>query len=603
MSPSKPQSEPTSRRDIERPGTLLGLPLTYANLSLSEEELGRMDLVEQETLLDRLHYRQKYQMLQRSDHAVELLDRMTPTDLLYMFDAVGRTDTMDMVLKLSPERLIRMFDLDCWQGDEYDQDKQLDWFGYMLQENIDDGPEKIATLEYEYLLLFFSRHIRVHRPEWNDYPEAATADKLVTVDDYYHIEFLDPDSPRTERLVVLIQNMYRAAFETYGRIMEGLIWESPSGLQEFNFRSRNDRLQDWGYPEYLDSLGILAAEDPEKIRQNLLRTLPPEPKMDVVSLAHPPTVLHKLFESPSFFLDALAKIPDERRLALATELAYAGNRALVAFKALSNLDQAERTLAHTHGFLAIGLEYLSEGDVERAADLLTKTPLWHIVRLGYNLQRKLRQTVMDFFTSAYPEGRPKALPLLADPLPDVLHGLIQMPPRYYEGLSGDSMNFREFRALSELRQAEGLLQRTVFLYDLHFRVLGLSRQDVENSPAMPLGRDSQPVPVFVKLFFTLFCRNLSGLSADFEPFSKKEFLTLLPMILTKMEQGYRVADGLADSLRLWLRPFLRGESETYGKQVSVFAEECVDLLNGLAGSLESLDYRHSVVLGHLIYLG
>ncbi len=584
-------------------GSLLGLPLTYANLTLTEEDLAPMSLGEQQDLMDQLSYRQKYQLLQRSDHAPALLNAMTPTDLLLMLDAVGRTDAMSLVMKLDPQRLIRVFDLDCWQGTEYDQDKQLDWFGYMLQEDIDHGPEKVASLEYEYLLMFFSRQIKVHRKEWSDYPEVPNTDNLVTMDDYYHFEFLDPDSARTERLVVLLQNLYRTSFDMYMKLMEGLIWESPSGLQEFNYRSRNDRLLDWGYPDYLDALGILAAADADSLRKELLSGIPEAPKQQFRRLTHPPTVLHKLFEHPSFLLDVVKELSEDQRENLATELAYAGNRVLVAFKALTDLDLAERTLAHTHGFLSIGLENLSGGDRDQAAHILTHLPIWKIVRLGYNLQRKLRQTVLDFFSESYPEGRPSALPLLSDPLPDVLQGLLQMPPRYYEGLSGTEMSFREFRNAQELQQTESLLGQMMFLYDLHFRVLGLSRQTVEKSPYMPLNRDGLPVPTFVKVFFTLFARSLADYSQEYEPFSKTEFLGLLPKILVKTDKGFQPDESLSDRLSQWLAPYLERETAAYQNQARAFAQESLRFLEAISQDLQSMDYRQTVRLGHLILIG
>ncbi|RJO65767.1 MAG: hypothetical protein C4523_15340 [Myxococcales bacterium] len=574
---------------------------SFANLDLTEEDVNALTRAERETLLRRLDYRRKYQLLVKSDDLVPLVRGMPPEDLYYTIEAAGRTDAMDLVVAATPEQVTHLLDMTCWAKDQFLPEEILDWFGYMILHEPEAAMRKIRALDPELVILLLSRFIKVRRYEWSDDRNEIDEDRLATLDEYYHFEFIDPDSPKTERLIVFLRMLYKLNHDLYMRAMETLIWELPSNLEELTLRAHADRLADRGYPAYLDAIAILAPLDPETYKRESgleSRKRTPAPTVELPGLYHP------LLAQESLLARALASLDEPARFGLRDELVYLANRLLVAREALTDLDQVKETLREANSTLSLGLEYLADGDLARAALLCETAPFQDVFRVGYSLVLRLHHRAGAFQEKwLVPYGR-RAASLVAQPVRDLVGALMQRPPRYWEGAELDGAPVaRPFQTLDELARAEKLLGRVEFLFDLHFRLLAQNPEEILAGPLDVAVEPLDPELRFAKIFLTVFANAASGREPAYRPLSPGDLeARLAEWFVADGKGGHRLRDDLPRLLSDWLGRYVAREAEVVRSSAAAWAERCLDALDRLAAGLPALARGEAVSLSQLLLL-
>ncbi|MEJ2202227.1 MAG: DUF6178 family protein, partial [Desulfuromonadaceae bacterium] len=128
---------------------------------ISSREFNALSADERLDLVRRLSGRAKYNLLIEAADAENLVQRMSVQEIYLLSKELGEEDSGELVLMLAPEQFTPLLDLDCWQGDRFDEILALTWLGLLLE----GGDEKVVTtlrsLDFDLLLLLTRKQIRV----------------------------------------------------------------------------------------------------------------------------------------------------------------------------------------------------------------------------------------------------------------------------------------------------------------------------------------------------------------------------------------------------------------------------------------------------------
>ena len=597
--PEKPST--SSRNTNARRSQSAAGALTYANLSVDENQLAVMTHDERRNLLDRLDYRQKYQLLQVAPDAGELLREMLPEDLYFTIEAVGRTDAMDLVLQSTPEQTVRLFDMDCWQKDRFLVKKQLDWFGWMIQTDMEQAAEKLRQMDLSYVVAFLSGLIEVRRYEWSDDPATIPAD-LFTLDSHFQFRFLDPENTDLDRMTVFLLQLYIQNYELYMQAMEWLIWEQPTVLEEHAYREHCRRLADAGYPDYLESLALFSPFDADVFKAGLERQR--MDKSGIPRLDKPlPTYWKNIDEPGHFFTDLLEDLDDEdTRERIRNELVFLANRAAVARKALGDLEELAEVMEVVRNHLATGLQFLSDSDSSLALDYLQSLSLASVFRCGYALSFRLNRVAKNFIERHAPNRDPNSLVLLPRPARELLLGLNGQPPMLPADFIEDCPEPHELSSLGEYRKAMASIERLDFVFRLLFERMQLDKAALARRTYGFVSEDDSPL-LLIKVTLTAFARYKLGADNETVLLSPENFRDFLDRTLVKHPSGgFRPTSDFTETLREWMQSHLDEAGEVTRERADQWAQLCAETYGGLAAGILSLERKDAIGLSRVLFL-
>ncbi|MFQ5697371.1 MAG: DUF6178 family protein [Myxococcota bacterium] len=157
----------------------------------------------------------------------------------------------------TPEQRQTCFDLDCWSGPSLQLSRVGEWVDALLEV----GPETVARavgetdLELWILMLRDQASLQVLAKEEVPPLGALTVDGVV-----YFIPREGVDPSRVEKVA---RALVAHAPADYWRWVYGVLFESPTELEEQALRWRSGRLADLGFPEREQALGVYARLRPD----------------------------------------------------------------------------------------------------------------------------------------------------------------------------------------------------------------------------------------------------------------------------------------------------------------------------------------------------
>jgi hypothetical protein len=194
---------------------------------------------------------------------------------------------------------------------------------------------------------------------------------------------------------------------------------------------------------------------------------------------------------------------------------------------VSDAETLVRTCRKAAGYVGLGLESLSGGDVPSAERFLRVHPLVSIFRVGFGLTMELKWEAERWVKDAWYTRMGLGFDFWGEAWGGMLEGILQKRPLYHgSGWRGEP--FRPFEHLSEVKESRVGL-REVFVLDRVCSIL---------SSSYPLGRRliADPLLTFHGLLFTFWARLKLNMSPGFEPVFLDEMKALLHLLRSGEEK-------------------------------------------------------------------
>lgn len=354
---------------------------------------------------------------------------------------VGLADSTEIVQLATVEQFRTFVDLAAWQRDRLDPLEVLRWLRAARGDDDEAFIRKLQGLDLEVVELMYKKLSVLHDleedPDVN--PEGVT---METPEGRYLVEFkvdgVDEAALRRLTFDLMAHNPFELS-----RFLEAVRWEMPMELEETAFKFREARLEDLGFPPLEEAIRIFSWVDPDQ-----------QPR----AAGAPATALGSTGHVDSVGA-AFRGLDETERLNLESEVRGLVNRVLVAEGAEPGDPPAvKRASEHARDYLDLGLEHLTHGDAERAAEVVRARPLTEIFQVGFSLTLKLRRQVERL---AREEGARFGDTWLAlDEETAVLAALLRKRPLKALRVPGaEPVPFRSKRELAEVEQLLGRVRQ------------------------------------------------------------------------------------------------------------------------------------------------
>lgn len=467
---------------------------------------------------------------------------------------IGPSDSMELLGMSTPEQRVALFDFDAWDRDELVPTAFDGWLDILREAGHDLAVETVRSLDPELLVSYLLKSVvaifdRTEEDAIRDFP--GEYEQLLSPDNDFTF-MIDPeeaDAPaHVRRLLTLLWqgDDYEAA--------RAIIFSARAGLTaeqtELAYGFRAGRLADLGFPDAETAWQLYAPVAPAAVRQRLLEASPVATPVD-------PALHVALMWSgqPGSFLNAaLQEAGSPERFLV--DFGFAVNHAAVAAPhGVSQLDPERLAplAQRVHGTVSLGLEWLSEGQVARAAELIRAGagPL-ELHQVGHAL-------AMGLAKRAAPLGR-KTRGLLAAEDQALIDALGTRPSPSTQS-PGETLS-RPFRTLADVAEAERRLAALERLVAAFEGVFGFDRATFDAHVFAGLDPQDKPFITLTSLAATLVAHVALDQAPTFEPLGGGELSAVrdaLPALgprLSALRQRLPGADAALDAGEAALREAL-----------------------------------------------
>jgi hypothetical protein len=239
----------------------------------------------------------------------------------------------------------------------------------------------------------------------------------------------------------------------YPMLLESLISEITSELEEDAYRLRKGRMADHGFPDFEEALEIYRFVNPDSLKPSHGEKSAVPPQEGSV----PPSSLTLAFggEGP-FFSWVLSQVEDpSQRGRLGQQIATLYNKSIIADPVEEfSLDEMKRVGGRVFHTLNLGLEYASQEDGLRGLEILRSTPLEKIFQAGVGVTILLKRKAESILKGPWFQGNRENLLFLDPPHREWFEGVLRRRPVLCrEGVEED------FKILLDFEETDRFLGR------------------------------------------------------------------------------------------------------------------------------------------------
>ena len=411
-------------------------------------------------------------LIQRPDEADEVANRIigdpaavqwmpaVPSPLVHrLICEVGMGDAGELLELCSPEQVREVLDLEIWQVDRIKGSEALDWIHFLSTLSHEVAMRHIRGLDVELLGWLLLRWCRIYLVEDGNFPDEPEGVGWTSPDNWFVAEILAHNQGQSDQIIDLLNRLYSDDPNEARRLLQNLLWELPTELEEWSYRWRSGRLEDLGFADPQASLLIYTYLDPGAVTLEE-RTEDRGLRADNEPVQHTGGALTVLRDDPgeSFWTRATTAMPDgEERERISRALLTLANFALAADRVPpADTEAAGRSMADLHHRLSLGLEHLCRGDVALASAALGNIALMRLARVGHSLALDLRRDLLGLQREGKLGHGPGSAARLDAPLRRQISGLLRPRPRFLDPETGAH---RAFRTLEELAAARTWIQQ------------------------------------------------------------------------------------------------------------------------------------------------
>ena len=312
----------------------------------------------------------------------DVISRMPPAELCFTVKAIGLESATWLLESATPEQVLACLDLDAWQGTEPDVAKLDAWLEALSEVSDEVLSRDLAALDPELLVLYIAARAAVFQKPNDDDGWQPPVGAHTLEGQFYVVPLRDGDD--LAGLLRVFHLLFTSDYWTYFRLLQGTIWELPTENAEWALRWRTGRLQDLGFSDLDEAMGLYRFLSPGE------RSALPEgtPALDVTEWHLPMWVpsLPEGADSRHLIFRAVSRLdPEERRAAFYAFVAVANQVAVADRLELSDAETTPRAIDKAALWISRGLEHVATDNGAEPESVLRRLPMAHLFRVGANL--------------------------------------------------------------------------------------------------------------------------------------------------------------------------------------------------------------------------
>lgn len=452
------------------------------------------------------------------DHEVSVLQEI-PVETLYFALKDADNEVAHWTLENARSAQIQgIIDLDCWTGDQFLPERFLTMFHLIARCSPQKIQEYMQEIDPEVIVRSLMEFLDVVDFDPQEPPSVAESNLVLSPDSKYALLMKDNDPNLRESLLQWLNKLSAADLDLMRRHLESCKWEQKTEIEEFAYGMKKGRLEDMGFVDRHEALGIYSHGRSRDLKKQLLDN-PLEPKVkvhaseieDVMDGSFLPDALRAPLSEAEFFGNAVRKVDDPKLQELILMESFRCiNIVIIADDQLhESIESIRFTADRARRYLDLGLFFLSDGDINRCAELLRVQPLREVLRLGWLLIRDLTQAASTLRT-----GFPESFWGLTDSfLIQKLKG--RHPELFKNELSALGCRSEEFVSLEAISKCAERLATLGAIGSFYKEKLE-SNMKLHDDPLAP--HES-----FYSRLLTAFARQSSGLAFSMTPLKASEW--------------------------------------------------------------------------------
>lgn len=388
-----------------------------------------------------------------------LVRSMTRVDLFWLIKKIGEEDSLPLLRLASEDQWQYILDMELWHRDRIGLKETFEWLNRLH----DADPARLARWLFseDGILLaqfYFYKSIQVlvkNEAEDTRIPEGFnTFDGLI----FFHIL----DKEHEETIEQFLQHMADEDYPHYQSLLLRIAGVIPSEVEEEMYRLKSVRLAEDGYLPFEEAISVYSHQKAEHIkrdRSEYMLFLPEdEDEKSVVPIM--PLVQT---QGNRIFGESIARITDHLLLdRLRLEFAGLCNQIFSADGVrFEGIEVLERVCGKASGYINIGLEILSDNNLEMSLQFLRNNPLLSIFRVGFGRALEVKWEADKWIKRSWFMKMDLRFDFWGDSRGGILRGIVMHKPLFYDELSQEE--YRDFESLSEVEDCRILIRRLALL--------------------------------------------------------------------------------------------------------------------------------------------
>lgn len=450
--------------------------------------------------------------------------RIRPDEFYYLVNSIGVEDSLEILEMATPEQRRVFVDLEMWSDQSFKIERFDEVFDMIADHSIDLAIKMIRELDPELVVLDIFKDCQVVPARDADDLDAEAT--FLTPDNQYMVLCSNP--LRIAHLKRFLDCIYANGVEFSINLISGGMFDTPSSLEHTAFQFSRKRLQDFGFPDESERFALFEPFDYKTLQHRIdsRQTMPFSSASDVVLNLVLTTDIEQLQ-----LWKLLSSINPKKAIAWSHLFLYLTNKVLYAIANDLSDEEAWKTASRNAlAMISLGLQYLSQGNDDKARYILENTYPIELYRTGFELVRPYNIRAKKICSKL---GGAKFLTLFGSPISDVLESLIAFPPVYHESAEKEgSVLVRDFYSLQDIFHVSQVIDKAEAVLEFAEKYLGYQPGKDRYI------RDSIVAPTFSNVITTAWARLIMSGVATIEPLCGEEIKKLRSLVF----EGNRISD-------------------------------------------------------------
>jgi len=360
-----------------------------------------------------------------STYTQQILEQLPAQETYLIIKDSWGTDSQILLQYVPPEAISRFIDLDCWEKDTLSVDNVMEWLWELYNASFDTLDQALETIDLEVLVLLFQSYIEVvHVIPTDEHIPDLMDEGFESLDNNYFYRIIREDD-RSSLVKEILSVLFTNHQDLYYSIMEGVMFEMRSSMEENSYEQRSLRLMEMGFPPPDEALSIYQHIKREKLlNQGIIEEKTPIINKHLHML--PMVYLERFSQGRGLLVSALAKAGQDTKDRFVYEMIYLANKIVMAdFRPLNELSEIQHSMEKAASLTTLGLSVAMRDKGLPPETILGTMNAETLFSIGYNVvyeqQRRLKlflketeMTLIPERTREYMEGLLKKRPLYKD---------------------------------------------------------------------------------------------------------------------------------------------------------------------------------------------